>query len=625
MNKNTIIGIVLIVAIFAIFAWINQPSDEELAKAKKQRDSIELVINDSLKKVASQQTNAQNTVATLNSADSVKTLPDSVIEKKNQEQFGNFANAANGVQKFITLENNKIKVKFSTLGGKPYSVELKEYKTYDTLPLILFDGDSSVFGLNFFSENKSISTNNLYFEPIVKDTVLNASKASQRVLMKLNAGDGKYLEFVYDLSPNSYKMNFRINTVGFDKIITNNANYYTLNWETYVRQQEKGRDFENNYTTVYYKFIDDEVDYLSETSDDKKDLRTKVKWVAFKQQFFSSVLMANDAFLNAYVSTNKYIGSKNRILKTFKSEMTIPFDRKNSESKDFTFYFGPNHFNTLTAQEIPNLEKLVPLGWGIFGWINRFAVIPIFNFLGKFISSYGLIILLLTLIIKLVLFPLTYKSYLSTAKMKVLKPQVDEINAKIPKDKPLERQQATMALYKKVGVSPLGGCLPMLLQMPILFAMFKFFPASIELRQKSFLWATDLSSYDSIWDFGYNIPFYGDHMSLFCLLMTASTIIYTYQQNKMNPQSTSVPGMKVMMYLMPVMFLFIFNSYASGLSYYYLLANLFTFAQMYFIRRFVDEKAILAKLNENKKNPVKKSKFQERLELMAKQRQLRKK
>jgi len=625
MNKNTIIGIVLIVAIFAIFAWINQPSDEELAKAKKQRDSIELVINDSLKKVASQQTNAQNTVATLNSADSVKTLPDSVIEKKNQEQFGNFANAANGVQKFITLENNKIKVKFSTLGGKPYSVELKEYKTYDTLPLILFDGDSSVFGLNFFSENKSISTNNLYFEPIVKDTVLNASKASQRVLMKLNAGDGKYLEFVYDLSPNSYKMNFRINTVGFDKIITNNANYYTLNWETYVRQQEKGRDFENNYTTVYYKFIDDEVDYLSETSDDKKDLRTKVKWVAFKQQFFSSVLMANDAFLNAYVSTNKYIGSKNRILKTFKSEMTIPFDRKNSESKDFTFYFGPNHFNTLTAQEIPNLEKLVPLGWGIFGWINRFAVIPIFNFLGKFISSYGLIILLLTLIIKLVLFPLTYKSYLSTAKMKVLKPQVDEINAKIPKDKPLERQQATMALYKKVGVSPLGGCLPMLLQMPILFAMFRFFPASIELRQKSFLWATDLSSYDSIWDFGYNIPFYGDHMSLFCLLMTASTIIYTYQQNKMNPQSTSVPGMKVMMYLMPVMFLFIFNSYASGLSYYYLLANLFTFAQMYFIRRFVDEKAILAKLNENKKNPVKKSKFQERLELMAKQRQLRKK
>jgi len=625
MNKKTIIEIVLRVAIFAIFAWINQPSEEELAKAKKQRDSIELVINDSLKKVASQQANAQNTVATLNSADSVKTLPDSVIEKKNQEQFGNFANAANGVQKFITLENNKIKVKFSTLGGKPYSVELKEYKTYDTLPLILFDGDSSVFGLNFFSENKSISTNNLYFEPIVKDTVLNASKASQRVLMKLNAGDGKYLEFVYDLSPNSYKMNFRINTVGFDKIITNNANYYTLNWETYVRQQEKGRDFENNYTTVYYKFIDDEVDYLSETSDDKKDLRTKVKWVAFKQQFFSSVLMANDAFLNAYVSTNKYIGSKNRILKTFKSEMTIPFDRKNSESKDFTFYFGPNHFNTLTAQEIPNLEKLVPLGWGIFGWINRFAVIPIFNFLGKFISSYGLIILLLTLIIKLVLFPLTYKSYLSTAKMKVLKPQVDEINAKIPKDKPLERQQATMALYKKVGVSPLGGCLPMLLQMPILFAMFKFFPASIELRQKSFLWATDLSSYDSIWDFGYNIPFYGDHMSLFCLLMTASTIIYTYQQNKMNPQSTSVPGMKVMMYLMPVMFLFIFNSYASGLSYYYLLANLFTFAQMYFIRRFVDEKAILAKLNENKKNPVKKSKFQERLELMAKQRQLRKK
>ncbi|PIV62051.1 MAG: membrane protein insertase YidC [Bacteroidetes bacterium CG02_land_8_20_14_3_00_31_25] len=625
MDKNTVIGIILIVVIFGIFAWVNQPSEVEIAKAKQQRDSIEKVINDSLKTVALQQSTVENSVPTLTSNDSAsQVLPDSLIEKKNEDIYGDFSKAAEGTTKFITLENNKIKIKFSTLGGRPYSVELKEYKTYDSLPLILFDGDSTVFGLNFFSQNKSISTNNLFFEPNTSDSLLKAVQSSQKITMRLNAGKGQYLEFVYELPPNSYKMKFRINTIGFDKVITNNANFMSLNWDIFVSQQEKGKDFENSYTTVYYKYLDDEVDYLSETKDSKEDLRTKVKWLAFKQQFFSAVLMANDFFLSATVSSNKYIGSQKRLIKIFKSEITIPFDRKPSESRDLTFYFGPNHYNTLAKQEMPDLEKLVPLGWGIFGWINRFAVIPIFNFLGGFIASYGLIIFLLTLIIKLVLFPLTYKSYLSTAKMKVLKPQIDEINARIPKDKTMERQQATMALYKKVGVNPLGGCLPMALQMPILFAMFRFFPASIELRQKSFLWATDLSSYDSVWNFGYDIPFYGDHVSLFCLLMTASTIIYTYQQNKMNPQSTSIPGMKVMMYLMPVMFLFMFNSYASGLSYYYLLANLFTFAQMYFIRRFVDEKAILAKLNENKKNPVKKSKFQERLELMAKQRKLKK-
>ncbi len=625
MDKNTVIGIILIVVIFGAFAWLNQPSEKDIEKAKQQRDSVEQIISDSLKTVALQQSTASNSMPTLSTSDSTNQIvPDSIKELKNIELYGGFSKAVEGNQKFITLENNKLKIKFSTLGGRPYSVQLKEYQTFDSLPLILFDGDSTVFGLNFFSQNKSISTNNLYFEAISTDSTLNADKKSQHLTMHLNAGDGQYLEFVYELAPNSYKMNFRINTIGFDKVITNNANYMTLNWDILARQQEKGKDFENQYTTVYYKYTDDEVDYLNESKDGKEDLRTKIKWIAFKQQFFSAVIVANDAFLSGTVISNKYIGSQKRLLKTFKTELTIPFDRKSSESRDLTFYFGPNHYNTLSKQDIPDLEKLVPLGWGIFGWINRFVVIPIFNFLGGFIASYGLIILLLTLIIKLVLFPLTYKSYLSTAKMKVLKPQIDEIHAKIPKEKTMERQQATMALYKKVGVNPLGGCLPMALQMPILFAMFRFFPASIELRQKSFLWATDLSSYDSIWNFGYNIPFYGDHMSLFCLLMTASTIIYTYQQNKMNPQSSTVPGMKVMMYLMPVMFLFMFNNYASGLSYYYLLANLFTFAQMFLIRRFVDEKAILAKLNENKKKPVTKSKFQERLELMAKQRQQKK-
>lgn len=625
MNKNTIIGIILIVGIFAIFALINQPSEKDLAEAARQRDSVEKVISDSLRTVALQQSTATNSTPVLTSNDSTDVLSaDSLKEKKNEELFGSFSNAAEGSQKFLTLENNKIKVTLSTLGGRPYTVQLKEYQTFDSLPVLLFDGDSTVFGLNFFSQNKIINTHNLFFSAISTDTILKADKSSQKITMRLDAGEGRYLEYVYELAPNSYKMKFRINTIGFDKIL-NNKSDLVLNWDIFVRQQEKGASYESNYTTVYYKFTDDEVDYLSETSDEKEDLRTKVKWVAFKQQFFSAVLVSNDAFPSATVSSTKYTGVKNKILKVFRSEISIPFESKASESKDMTFYFGPNHFTTLKKQEIPDLESLVPLGWGIFGWINQFAVIPIFNFLGGFIGSYGIIILLLTLIIKLVLLPLTYKSYLSTAKMRVLKPQIDEIHAKIPKDKTMERQQATMALYKRVGVSPLGGCLPMLLQMPILFAMFRFFPASIELRQQSFLWATDLSSYDSIVSWSGDIPllssFYGNHVSLFCLLMTASTIIYTYQQNKMNPASTSMPGMKVMMYLMPLMFLFIFNSYASGLSYYYLLANLFTFAQIYLIRKFVNEDAILAKLNENKKKPAKKSKFQERLELMAKQRQ----
>ncbi|MBI5541914.1 MAG: membrane protein insertase YidC [Bacteroidia bacterium] len=624
MNKNTIIGIILIVGIFAIFALINQPSEKDLAEAARQRDSVEKVINDSLKAVALQQSTATNSAPVLTSNDSTDVLSaDSLKEKKNEELFGSFSKAAEGSQKFLTLENNKIKVTLSTLGGRPYTVQLKEYQTFDSLPVLLFDGDSTIFGLNFFSQNKIISTQNLFFSAIATDTILKADKSSQKITMRLDAGEGRYLEYVYELAPDSYKMKFRINTIGFDKIL-NNKNDLVLNWDIFVRQQEKGAKYENNYTTVYYKFADDEVDYLSETADEKEDLRTKVKWVAFKQQFFSAVLVSNDAFPSATVSSTMYTGVKPRILKVFRSEIAIPFESKSSESRDMTFYFGPNHFTTLKKQDIPDLQSLVPLGWGIFGWINQFAVIPIFNFLGGFIGSYGLIILLLTLIIKLVLLPLTYKSYLSTAKMRVLKPQIDEIHAKIPKEKTMERQQATMALYKRVGVSPLGGCLPMLLQMPILFAMFRFFPASIELRQQSFLWATDLSSYDSIFSWSGDIPllssFYGNHISLFCLLMTASTIIYTYQQNKMNPASTSMPGMKVMMYLMPLMFLFIFNSYASGLSYYYLLANLFTFAQIYLIRKFVNEEAILAKLNENKKKPVKKSKFQERLELMAKQR-----
>lgn len=618
MNKNTVIGIFLIFAIFVVFGIINKPSEEELAKAKQKRDSLEQVYQDSLAQVA-----LKNQVAKTQEIvekDSLA-LPDSLIKKQLQEKYGQLSQAAIGDSSYFVLENNKLKITFTNKGGRPYKVELKEYKTFDSLPVVLWQGDSVQFGLNFFAQNRSIQTQRFYFKALTNDSIIEVKDKAQKIAFRLEAGENRYIDFIYELKPNSYKLNFSIKSKNIQELTGDKLDYMVLDWKLYASQLEKNADFENTNTTVYYKYDADEVDYLSETKDVKEDLKTKVKWVAFKQQFFSSVLMAKEPFLNATVESKKYNGRNKRLLKELNSELTLNYEAKSDENKDYVFYFGPNHFHTLKEQNIPDLEKLIPLGWGIFGWINRFIVIPVFNFFDNFIGSYGIIILLLTILLKIILFPLTYKSYMATAKMRVLKPQVDEINAKIPKEKPLERQQATMALYKKAGVNPMGGCLPMLLQMPILFAMFRFFPTSFELRQQPFLWATDLSSYDSIWNFGFNVPFYGDHMSLFCLLMTASTIIYTYQQNKMNPQNSTMPSMKIISYMMPIMFLFIFNNYSAGLSYYYFLANVFTFGQMYIIRRFVNEEKLLAQINENKKKPVKKSRFQERLEEMTRQRQ----
>ncbi|MBI4648829.1 MAG: membrane protein insertase YidC, partial [Bacteroidia bacterium] len=384
----------------------------------------------------------------------------------------------------------------------------------------------------------------------------------------------------------------------------------------------KGRTFENQYTAIYYKFYGDEVENLSESaSDDEENISTKLSWIAYKQQFFSSFLIANSSFNNAMLKQTD-LPLSDKYLKKFSANIGIPFSETEQDSIGMRFYFGPNRYNILTDYDL-DMERIIPLGWGFFlmQWINRFAVIPVFNFLEGFIENYGIIILILTILLKIVLFPIAYKSYVSTAKMRVLKPQVDEINKKIPKEKTIERQQEVMKLYKRAGVNPMGGCIPMLLQFPILIAMFRFFPASIELRQKSFLWADDLSSYDSILNLPFTIPFYGNHVSLFCLLMTASTIIYTWLQQSTSAQTTQMPGMKLMMYMFPVMFLFMFNSYSSGLSYYYLLANLLTFAQMAIIKRFfIDDEAVLKKLEEAKNKPIKKSRWQERLEKFAKNR-----
>jgi len=631
MDKNTVAGIVLIIAILIGFSYLNKPSQEEIEAAKRRQDSIEQVeVQRQQEAQIFAKEQAEKKQAEL-AADT--TLAETIAIDK----FGAFAASSTGEEGFVTLENNLMKVKLATKGGKIYSVELKNYQTYEGTPLVLFDGADNNFGLNFFSQNKSINTNTLYFTPsttqetvLVKGPEVKKGKEgkldyneenpgeTQSVTMSLNAGDGSSLQYVYTLAHNSFMVGFDIKTVNMGGVIAQNIDFLNFNWAYAGPRLEKKSKFgEDRYTSVNYKFFDDEVDKLDPSKTSEESLKTKVKWISFKQLFFNSTIIANDAFPNAEV---KYTYDENSVEKVgdFYADIAIPYDPYKDQSFGMQFYFGPNHYTTLKQYDI-DLDRLVNLGYSILRWVNRILVIPVFNFLRLHIDNFGIIILLLTIFIKMVLFPFTYKSYISQAKMRVLKPEVDEINEKFGKDKPMEKQQATMALYKKAGVNPMGGCLPMLLQMPILFAMFFFFPTSIELRQESFLWASDLSSYDSIFNLPFTIPFYGDHVSLFCLLMTITTIIST----KLNSQASSgatMPGMQTMMYLMPIMFLFILNNYPAGLSYYYFLANLITIGQMYLFRVIIDEEKIRAQLHANKKKPLKKSKFQQRLEQIAKER-----
>lgn len=625
MNKDSIIGMVLIGVLFVGYFLYTKPSEEEMAemqrKAAAQRDSIALVqtqqVQQGLVNAAEIQPINRDSIA---SVDSLR-----VIENR---EFGIFSQASFGTDENFTLENDKIKLTLSSKGGAPQDVLIKEFKTYTQEEVHLFKKDSSKFILSFFADNQMISSDQLYFKLLNGQQNVNASTEEKKVTLRLEASVGKYIDFVYTLKPGSYDVDFNIVINGLERELAANRNYLTLDWMMYTPQQEKGPKNENQYSQIYFKHFNDETDYLANMSDEEESIKTKLKWIAFKDQFFSSILIAKDHFSNADFKSTQVFEQIPGYIKKYEASIGIPFASTSAQTIPFKFYFGPNDYNILrdlsTTDENTDLEIdiILDLGWAIFGWINKYVIINIFNFLSSFMSNYGLIILVMTFIIKLFLFPLTFKSYMSTAKMKVLKPQIDEINEKISKDKAMERQQATMALYKKAGVNPMGGCLPMVLQMPILFAMFRFFPVSIQLRQQSFLWADDLSSYDSILDLPFTIPWYGDHVSLFTLLMTVSTIIYTRMQNSMNPQSNAMPGMKTMMYMMPVMFLFFLNSYASGLSYYYFVANVITFSQMFLIKYFVDDQKVLLKLEASKKKaPKKKTGWQARLEEMARQKQ----
>jgi YidC/Oxa1 family membrane protein insertase len=528
MDRNQIIGIVLIAAILIGYMVFTAPSKEEIEAARQEQirqDSINKVEEEQARlkaaELAALENDSVNKIEFVAIGDS--TVSDTTRQNQLKEKFASFGESAVGENKFVTIENDLLKLTLSTKGGRPYSVQLKNYQTHDSLPLILFDGNETEFGMTFFAENRKISTNEFFFENMGSNSSVVANKSKESVNLRLNAGEGKYIEYTYTIVPGSYLLDFDIRFVGMDELISKNNSYIDINWYVNMPGLEKGKQWENQNSGVYYKHYQDEVDWLSETGSDDENISTKIKWIAFKQQFFSSIILSKDAFLNAKLEQVMNETDPD-YLKECTALFSIPFDGNKDETVNLALYYGPNQYKILNNIHLEegddlNLKRMIPLGWGIFGWINRFAIIPIFNWLGGFIGNYGLLILLMTLIIKFFLFPLTYKSYKSSAKMRVLKPQIDEINKKIPKDKAMERQQATMALYRKAGVNPMGGCLPMLIQFPFLIAMYRFFPASIELRQKAFLWTDDLSSYDSILDLPFNIPMYGDHISLFTLLM----------------------------------------------------------------------------------------------------------
>ena len=607
MDRNTITGLVVIALILIGYSYFMSPSKEEL-KAMHVRDSIARV---EAQRAAALEKERQADFAAQQQNPETQQAIEAIFKQDSLvvEQY--------------TLENNKIKLHINTQGGCIDYVDLKGYRTHDSLPLILWKDHKSSMGLNFYARNKQINTADLIFVPNTNQKELNAEGAEQVLTMRAYVDENKYLEFEYKLAPDSYTVDFNINTYNLNDVIASNTNFLTLYWGVDMPQLEKSRDFESRYTGVYYNFSNNDVEHLSLTGDEKVDLPTSVKWVAYKQQFFSSILIANESFPNVLVSTTN--NTTPGFLKTADAEISLPYSGKAIEKYDMRFFFGPNSYPVLReyGKDI-ELPQLINLGWKWIAWFNRYVVIPIFNFLEANVTlNYGLIIFLLTLIIKLVLFPLTYKSYMSQAKMRVLKPQIDEINKKIPADKAMERQQAVMKLYKKAGVNPMGGCLPMLLQMPILIALFYFFPGAIELRQKSFLWATDLASYDSIATLPFTIPFYGNHVSLFCLLMTITNILYMWYNSKNQPQNDQMKGMQTMMYIMPIMFLFIFNSYSSGLSYYYFIATLITIVQTWAIRKFVNDEKLLKQIELAKTKPVKKSKFQQKLEEMQRMQEQR--
>ena len=642
MNKNSVIGIILIIAIFVgWFIWIT-PSKEEQERARHRQDSIANVNRERALLEQQRLMEAEKAEQTVvYQSDNVEMSDDQY-----RDQYGAFATVSKGEEQDFIIENDVMKMTLSSKGAYVKTVELKDYKTWDSLPLIGFDEETSKFNISFSSVNgkgNSITSNtkDFYFTPykdgqfyegenhiVVGDNPLVFSFIAYADDNTGALNPEKYIEFTYTVTKDEYMVDFDVKTVNMKNVIASNTNFLTIDWYADILKQEKAVDRYNG-SNVYYKFLNDDVESLSGNRGGEKDgentLSSNLKWISFKQRFFSYSLIARENFTSAMIGMKTDYRKHNpRYLKTMYASIEVPFQGyEETNVMPMQYYFGPNSLKIMDKYDI-DLDKQIPLGGKLVGWINRYIVVNVFDWLGSYGWNYGIVILVLTIIIKLCLMPFAYKSYQSTAKMRVLKPEIDEINAKFPNEADnMKKQQAIMDLYKKAGASPTSGCLPMLLQLPILWAVFRFFPSSIELRQQPFLWADDLSTYDSILDLGFNIPFYGDHVSLFTLLMTVTTILYTYINNKQMAatQQQGMKGMKIMMYIMPIMFLGLFNSYSAGLSYYYMLVNIITFIQMYLFRVFTDEDKLRKKIELAKQRPVKKSAFQKRLEEMQKQQQ----
>ncbi len=623
MDKKSLIGLGLIAAILITWLALTGPSKEQIARNKQIKDSVELATKAA--QVAEEAQMAIKKLAAVSDTAVKAVVSDSVLQIQKTSIYKDFAVSAIGKANIVTLENEHLKAFISTKGGNIEKVVLKNHKRYGkNEPLILFDKDSTSQYLQFdaYANNMRLTTDSFYF---TTTSVMEVATGDQTksVVLKLNTSNPEsYIEYVYTLKGNTDILDFDVNFVGMENIISKKSNKVTLHWSQALPSQEKHITKEREHATVYYNQVKEGVDYINARKSEEVQLNEdNIKWVSFKQHFFNSTIIADSEFLKdgSFVKTSENPNST-EFVKTITAELAIPYKHSASENFGMSFYFGPTQYQTLKSYDL-GLEKIIPLGWSVFSYINKWMIIPLFDLLSRLNS--GIIILILTLILKTLLFPIAYKTYMSSSKMRVLKPEIDEINAKYEKvDNPLEKQQQTMALYRRAGANPLSGCLPMLLQFPILIALFGFFPAAFELRQKGFLWADDMSTYDSVYNFGFNVWGYGDHVSLFAILMFASTIIYTWMNQAMlQPQQTQMPGMKYMMYLMPVIFLAVMNSYAAGLSWYYFLANIITFLQTWLMKKFIDDGKIREQLLANMTKPEKKSSFQTKLEEMAKQKQ----
>ena len=638
MDKKSIIGIAVVAVLFLGFAYFNSQQQKEY---QEQKAAYEAYV-DSVAAAARAAAPIADSVASGNGvqAEAAAAEVAAAVRERQVETLGESLTAAREAEaEEFTVENDVISVLFSTRGGQIKGVTLKDYTKYAPRgkrdrKIEMMDPATARFGLLFYLKNglKNVPVNTLDYV-FTAQPVAGEADGAKSVVMRLPVAEGAYLEYRYliyntEAPERDYLVDFDVRLVNMAPEMANQTQIQ-IDWANTTFQNEKGFQNENMYTTLSYRFPNEtSIEELGMSESSKsKNISTQVNWVAFKQQFFSSVFIAPDNVSYANLAFDT-AAPESSLLKTFTAQMGLPYTPQ-TEGYDFAFYFGPNKYSILKKVDDANgadihLERLVPLGWGIFGWVNRWCVIPVFDFLRNYIGSFGIIILILVILVKLVISPLTYKSYVSMAKMRLIKPQVDELNKKYPKkEDAMKKQQATMELYKKAGINPMGGCIPMLIQLPILIAMFRFFPASIELREQPFLWADDLSSYDSIVNLPFSIPFYGDHVSLFALLMAVSLFGYSYFNYQQTASSQpQMAGMKFMMvYMMPIMMLLWFNSYSSGLCYYYLLSNLFTIGQTLVIRRIVDDEKIHAVMQANaaRKSKGKKSKFQQRYEELMRQ------